>query len=105
MHKVRAKEIALGCFALALGLVAFANLLCALIYGEIFIVRGSDWASLDDRPVKFVLSVLASLVVAPFCGFMGAMMLKSAKDDRRFVKDLGSAPRYEDPTKTSRHEG
>ena len=103
--KLAWKQVALGCFVLALAAVAAANLACALIYGEVFLARGSGWAALDHRPVAFLISMLASLVMTPFGGFMGVLLLRTAREDLRAAERSRHAARYEDPSKRSRLRG
>ena len=94
--------VLLGAAMVGVAFAAVANLVCAILYGAVFLARGADWLYLDDSPVRFLASVAASVIAGPFCAFMGVIALMGAKDERRFLENLYPAtPPYEDPTRVA----
>lgn len=100
------KQILLGLVLIGAGCAAMANLLCAVLYGAVFISvpRSLDWVHFDASPIGFVLSVAMSLAAAPFFLLMGIVGIKGARDERRFLERLYTdRPRYEDESRTWVH--
>ncbi len=96
-----ARQLVTGLALLCLACVGTANLLCAVRYGAVFMVRGSsDWAYLDVAPLSFFLSVAASVILTPFCASLGVMAIKGVRNERNFRKNLPFQPRYEDTEHT-----
>lgn len=95
------RQVLTGLVFLGLAGVAAANLFCALVYGEVFLVRDAPSVTLDVSPTSFLVSAAASLTMSPVLAFMGWTAIKGARDERRFRKVLPHAPRLIDDSKVA----
>lgn len=77
--RIAFREALAGLFMILLASTAIANLICAVVYGAVFMVRGSGWTHLGVSPVPFVISVAASVVLALFGTFAAISLFVSVR--------------------------
>ena len=99
-RRAQLRQIFIGAALLGAAVAAFANIMCAFVYGGVFLARGPGWAYFDTEPVRFLFSLGVSVIGIIGLSLLGGISILGARDERRFLERLRAAPRYEDPTHT-----
>jgi hypothetical protein len=87
---------------LGLSAIGLLNILAAALYGEVFLVRGSNgWVAFQDQPVSFLWSLAMSVGCFVGVGGLGVLLLVSARMERRRLDRLSSRPPLEDASRVA----
>lgn len=103
-RRIHKRQVLLGIVGLAVACGMIANLGSAVMHGEVFLVRGGGPASFSDEPIKFLMSIVVSLVTAFVSAGLGWMLIASAREEGSPPGPRSARPKLEEPSYRSQVE-